>query len=128
MSRREIIILVVVGVVIATITGLFTAFITTRSPSDNITSKNILMVNSYILHYGTYIGTESEYDYETDKVTTKEKKLVLKKDKIINNDTTQNFIVKGNKLVVNGYEMYEVSGDNTLIMLAGEGVEFKYEK
>ena len=35
--------------------------------------------------------------------------------------------VKGNKIYVNGFEMYEVPADNKMVLLAGEGVEYNYE-
>ena len=49
-------------------------------------------------------------------------RVVLTKDTINN----QTYIIKGNSLYVNNIEMYKVSANNKIAVLAGGGVEVEY--
>lgn len=120
MSKKQIIILVIVFVLVALISTISIYLL--LNPKNKSTS-NDLKVGNYTLTYGKYKGTETEYDNNTNKVISKEIKIELTKDKINNED----YIVKGESLYVNGFELYKVVSNNKILLLAGEGVEFIYE-
>ena len=120
MSKKQIIILVIVFVLVALISTISIYLL--LNPKNKSTS-NDLKVGKYTLTYGKYKGTETEYDNDTNKVISKEIKIELTKDKINNED----YIVKGESLYVNGFELYKVVSNNKILLLAGEGVEFIYE-
>ncbi len=126
MSKKEIIILVIVFLLVVSISTVSIYFIINKKPSgnsDDNPTNSVLKVGKYSLEYGTYKGTESEYNPDTEKVEKKEIKVVLSNNKI--NDTK--YEVKGTSLYVNGYEMYKVIANNKMELLAGEGVELVYE-
>lgn len=126
MSKKEIIILVIVFLLVVSISTVSIYFIINKKPSGNSAdnpTNSVLKVGKYSLEYGTYKGTESEYNPDTEKVEKKEIKVVLSNNKI--NDTK--YEVKGTSLYVNGYEMYKVIANNKMELLAGEGVELVYE-
>ena len=126
MSKKEIIILVIVFLLVVSISTVSIYFIINKKPSGNsvnTSTNSLLKVGKYSLEYGTYKGTESEYNLDTEKVEKKEIKVVLSNNKI--NDTK--YEVKGTSLYVNGYEMYKVIANNKMELLAGEGVELVYE-
>ena len=127
LSKKEIIILVIVFLIVVAISTVTIYSIINKKPSGNgVDDKvsNTLKVGNYSLKYGTYKGMETEYNHDTKKTEKKEIKLVLSKDKI--NDTK--YEVKGTSLYVNGYEMYKVIANNKMELLAGEGVELVYEE
>ena len=130
MSKKQIIILIVVGLVMFISTFLGVYFLTNdkESSSSNKKQDSAIVLKDYKLQYGTYVGEESEYNPDTKKTETKKVKIKVTKDKI--ND--QEYIVKGNSIYIksNGkeIEMYEVTADNAFTLLAGSGIEYKLEK
>ena len=119
MSKKEIIILIVTFILVMLISALITS-----SNSDSKKESVELQVGDYVLKYGTYKGIGTEYNYDTNKNEEKEITLILAKDKINN----QTYEVKGLSLYVNGIEMYKITANNKFTLLAGEGVDFVYEK
>ena len=93
---------------------------------DN-TKINIIKTDKYTLEYGNYKGFEIDYDYAKQKAYQKEVHAILSKNKITINGISEKFKVKGNKLYINKTEMYEVIGNNKLLMLAGGGIIFEHE-
>ena len=130
LSKKEIIILVIVFLLVIFISTISIYFIINRNPNqkkeNNVSSpsiSNVLKVGEYSLKYGLYKGIVNEYNSDTEKLEKKEITLTLSKSKI--NDEI--YEVKGMSLYVNGYEMYKVIANNKIELLAGEGVEFIYE-
>ena len=130
LSKKEILILVIVFLVVVPISALSIYTIINKTPGktkenkvNSLTTNNVLKVGEYSLKYGTYKGIENEYDPDTEKVEKKEIKLVLSKSEI----NGEKYEVKGMSLFVNGYEMYKVIANNKMELLAGEGVELVYE-
>lgn len=128
MSKKEFIFLIIVFLSVIVISTLSTYFIFNKNHSKNIdeSSKTInsLKVGNYTLRYGQYKGIEEEYNTDTQKLEKREIKLNLSKNKI--ND--ERYEVKGMSLYINGYEMYKVIANDKIKLLAGEGVDFEYER
>ena len=84
-------------------------------------------VENYTLACGIYKGYETVYNNDTQKTMKKEVIAILGKNTITINSITSKFKIKNNKLYVNGYEMYEVIGNNKFHLLAGGGIYFNHE-
>lgn len=130
MSKKQIVILCIVGVCV---TLIFTigAFLVTKNSNTKEENKvsTKLKVGQYELEYGIYIGEESEYNSDTGKVEKKEIKLELNNDNSYTiNGTKTTFTIIKDKLYVDGNEMIEVTDNNKLTLLAGSGVEFNYKE
>lgn len=91
------------------------------------TQKEVIKAGGYTLKCGRYKGYETYYDYENKKVKTKEVFATLTKNEIIINGISTQYSIMDNKLYVNNRVMYEIIGNNKLLMLAGGGIIFKYE-
>ena len=127
MNKKQIIILVVVGVVlfIATFAGVYILKTNDdgkpKKKEEKI--KDAIVLKDYTVKYGTYIGEEKEYNPDTDKIDTKKVKIEVTKDTINN----EKYTVKENSLYVNGYILYEVTANNEFKLLAGSGIDYKLE-
>lgn len=86
-----------------------------------------IKTNDYTLEYGTYKGYETDYDHETQTMISKKIFAVLTKKEIIINGIPAKYKIKDNKMYVNNRLMYEIIGNNKLIMLAGGGIIFEHE-
>ena len=122
MSKKEFLILIIVFISVIAISALSIYFIFNKDESPKI--SNVLKVGDYTLQYGQYKGIEEEYNADTQTVEKKEIILNLSKNKI--ND--EFYEVKGMSLYINGYEMYKVIANDKIKLLAGEGVDFEYER
>ncbi len=92
----------------------------------NVQNK-IIKAGNYTLECGKYKGYETDYDYASQKPFDKEIIATLTKKEIIINGIAEKYKVKGNKLYIGKQEMYEVTGNNKMLMLAGGGVKFEHE-
>lgn len=122
MSKKEFLILIIVFLSVIAISALSIYFIFNKDESSKI--SNVLKVGDYTLQYGQYKGIEEEYNADTQTLEKKEIILNLSKNKI--ND--EFYEVKGMSLYINGYEMYKVIANDKIKLLAGEGVDFEYER
>lgn len=122
MSKKEFLILIIVFISVIVISALSIYFIFNKDESSKI--SNVLKVGDYTLQYGYYKGIEEEYNADTQTLEKKEIILNLSKNKI--ND--EFYEVKGMSLYINGYEMYKVIANDKIKLLAGEGVDFEYER
>ena len=122
MSKKEFLILIIVFISVIVISALSIYFIFNKDESSKI--SNVLKVGDYTLQYGQYKGIEEEYNADTQTLEKKEIILNLSKNKI--ND--EFYEVKGMSLYINGYEMYKVIANDKIKLLAGEGVDFEYER
>lgn len=122
MSKKEFLILIIVFISVIAISALSIYFIFNKDESPKI--SNVLKVGDYTLQYGQYKGIEEEYNADTQTLEKKEIILNLSKNKI--ND--EFYEVKGMSLYINGYEMYKVIANDKIKLLAGEGVDFEYER
>lgn len=122
MSKKEFLILIIVFISVIVISALSIYFIFNKDESSKI--SNVLKVGDYTLQYGQYKGVEEEYNADTQTLEKKETILNLSKNKI--ND--EFYEVKGMSLYINGYEMYKVIANDKIKLLAGEGVDFEYER
>ena len=129
MNKKQILILIVVGLVIFLAT-FFGVYLLSSNDDGKPVEKKVnnsrdgIVLKDYKLQYGTYIGNEKEYNDKTGAVTNKAVKMTVTKETINN----EKYIVKGNSIYVNGYEMYVVTKDNQLKLLAGSGIDYKLEK
>ena len=127
MSIKQIILLIVVFFSVLLFSTLLSFIVFSSigdSSSKSSSNDNVLKVGKYTLNYGKYVGYETDYDDSTKKVEKKEKSFILTKDKI----NGEKYEVNGNKLRVNQFDLYEVVGNNKISLLAGEGVDYEYEK
>lgn len=128
MSKKEILVLIIVFLSVIIISSLSIYFIFNNNHGKNTdeSSKisNVLKVGDYTLRYGQYKGIEKEYNADTQIVEKKEIILNLSKYKI--ND--EFYEIKGMSLYINGYEMYKVIANDKIKLLVGEGVDFEYER
>lgn len=122
MSKKEFLILIIVFISVIVISALSIYFIFNKDENPKI--SNVLKVGDYTLQYGQYKGVEEEYNADTQTLEKKEIILYLSKNKI--ND--EFYEVKGMSLYINGYEMYKVIANDKIKLLAGEGVDFEYER
>ena len=122
MSKKEILVLIIVILSVIIISSLSIYFIFNKDENPKI--RNVLKVGDYTLQYGQYKGVEEEYNADTQTLEKKEIILNLSKNKI--ND--EFYEVKGMSLYINGYEMYKVIANDKIKLLAGEGVDFEYER
>ena len=122
MSKKEFLILIIVFISVIAISALSIYFIFNKDENPKI--SNVLKVGDYTLQYGQYKGIEEEYNADTQTLEKKEIILNLSKNKI--ND--EFYEVKGMSLYINGYEMYKVIANDKIKLLAGEGVDFEYER
>ena len=122
MSKKEFLILIIVFLSVIAISALSIYFIFNKDESPKI--SNVLKVGDYTLQYGQYKGIEEEYNADTQTLEKKEIILNLSKNKI--ND--EFYELKGMSLYINGYEMYKVIANDKIKLLAGEGVDFEYER
>lgn len=122
MSKKEFLILIIVFISVIVISALSIYFIFNKDENPKI--SNVLKVGDYTLQYGQYKGIEEEYNADTQTLEKKEIILNLSKNKI--ND--EFYEVKGMSLYINGYEMYKVIANDKIKLLAGEGVDFEYER
>ena len=121
-SKKEFLILIIVFISVIVISALSIYFIFNKDENPKI--SNVLKVGDYTLQYGQYKGVEEEYNADTQTLEKKEIILNLSKNKI--ND--EFYEVKGMSLYINGYEMYKVIANDKIKLLAGEGVDFEYER
>lgn len=127
MSKKEILILIGVGVCCLLVSGLVSYSI--ASPKKEKEAVNIVQVGKYTLHMGTYKGTYEEYNPDTNKNETKEgPKIILSKDTIEKDGVKENYTIKGNSIYIKDVEMYQIEGNDKFILLVGSGVEYSYEK
>ena len=96
---------------------------------DKDTKEEYLKVGKYKLQYGTYKGTEEEYDSDKEKTIKTEVKVELTKDKMIVNGNSMNYKVKDdNYIYINEVKMYEVTANNKFTLIAGAGIDFELVK
>lgn len=129
MSKKEIITLVIVGMLMFSVSLGFVFYKSFKVENHvNNEADKSLKVGEYLLAYGTYRAIEKEYDQDLGKYIEKEVVLTLSKEKVTINGESNSYLVKDNSLYVNGVMMYKVEANNRFSMLAGGGVEFNYEK
>ena len=111
--------------------ALFFVFLTVPAAAcpffnkDNTAKSCVIKAENYTLECGTYRGYETDYDYKAQKPFKKEVIADISKNKITINGISEKFKVKGNKLYIKKTVMYEITGNNRLLMLAGGGIIFE---
>ena len=96
---------------------------------DTKKEEDYLTVGKYKLKYGTYKGINKQYDETTGKTKDVEMTLELTKTKITTNGVSNSYVTKSDGYIyINNTQMYEVTGDNKMTLLAGAGVEFEFYK
>ena len=128
MNKKQIIILIIVGLVIfiATFFGVYLQ-LTNDDGKPKETKKavdNAIILKDYKVTYGTYVGVEKEYNDKTQAITSKNVKMNVSKDSI----NGEKYVVKDNSIYVNGYELYKVTNNDELKLLAGSGIEYKLDR
>ena len=125
MNKKQIITLIVIGIIVLGGSFFITYKIQNKNTSSTVKPNEILKLKDYTLEYATYVGEEKEYDPETKKTNTKKVKIKVTKDSI----DDQKYKVKDNFIYIkDDILMYEVTGNNEFTLLAGAGVDFKLEK
>ena len=132
MNKKQIIILIIVAIVTFALAFCLVFLVGGNKNDEQKGSKtkteekenNYIKTKDYKLAYGTYVGEETEYNPDSQKVTKKKVELELNKNTINN----QSYKVKENSIYVYETEMYEVTGNNKFILLAGEGIEYSLKK
>ena len=95
--------------------------------TNTTTDKNHITVGGYTLKYGTYKGIESNYDWEEQKEINREIILVLSSDKIRFDGQLLSYSISGNKIIANGFAMFQVNRNNEITLLAGMCPELTYQ-
>jgi flagellar basal body-associated protein FliL len=128
MSKKQIIVLIVVGLILFAATFLGVYLLRTNDDGKiekkKIKPKNAIVLKDYTVAYGTYIGEEKEYNPDTKKIESQKVKIEVTKDTINN----QKYTVKNNSIYIDGFELYEVKKNNEFTLLAGAGTDYKLEK
>ncbi len=102
-------------------------FISSQVFAEDNTQKVCIKAGGYTLECGKYKGYEADYNHKTKKPFKKLVVAEIGKNKITINGITTKLKVKGNKLYIGKNEMYEIIGNNKLLMLAGGGITFEHE-
>lgn len=128
MNKKQLIVLVVVGLVIFVATFFGVYLLSTNDDGRPKKSKNdvdnAIILKDYKVTYGTYIGIEKEYNDKTQAITNKTVKMEVTKDTI----NKEKYVVKDNSIYVNGYELYKVTKNDELKLLAGSGIDYRLDK
>ena len=129
MDKKQIGMLAIIGILVIALTVGITYFLLKpKSESkSSINNKSEIKVGNYTIKYGKYVGVSEEYNPDTDSVDKKEVYLTLTETMIKIDDNTQTYKVVENKIITSSSLEYEVIGNNRIMLLAGGGVEYKYE-
>ena len=130
MNKKEIITLIIVGVLVAAGAGVGGFFLarsiaSSSSSSDdttkttNPTEDDTLTVNGYTLKYGQYASAERDENGNRQVQTV----VVLNKDNFIAQGQTVKYSVENDRIKLESGLTYQVIGDNKLLLEAGAGVE-----
>ena len=96
-----------------------------KDDSSKKTEEETLKVGRYTVHYGTYEGTEEDYD--GSKVVSRTLTLKLTKDTItFNNGEPLKYTVSGSQLKIIGAPV-TVIGNDKIRVDAGSGVDYKWK-
>ena len=132
MSKKEISIIILIGVVIFSLTIIIMYLISNNKTHNNKSeSKNdtkILTVGKYKVSYGKYNGVEEEYDPETENTNKKDVFLEISKTMIKSGDHNETYTIKNYKIVTSNGLEYEVIGNNKLELLVGGGIIYEYQE
>lgn len=77
MSKKEILILIIVFLSVIVIAALSMYFIFSKTTDESSKISNVLKVGDYTLRYGQYKGIEEEYTADTQ--TLEKKEIILNK-------------------------------------------------
>ena len=128
MSKKQVIVLIVVGLILFAATFFGVYLLRTNDDGKPVKKdtkpKNAIILKNYYVSYGTYIGEEKEYNPDTKKKKRKKVKIEVTKDTINN----QKYTVKDNSIYIDGFLLYEVKTNNEFTLLAGAGTDYKLEK
>ena len=128
MNKKQIGILVGVGIIAFAITIGVIYFMTNKNDSGNKKgTKTEIVVGNYKLKYGKYKGVSEEYDPDSDKMNQETLYIEITDTMLKSGDHNETYTIKGNKIVTSNNIEYEVTANNKLVLLAGGGVEFNYE-
>ena len=127
MSKKQIIIIVIVGIVTFLLTFSLTYELLGNKDKILSSDDTVLKLDNYTLKYGKYTGIEEAYNQDNGKVIKTESKMELTKKEIKVNSYKSTYSVKGNKLITSSGIEYEVFDNNKLRLLAGSGIEYGYE-
>ena len=130
MNKKEIITLIIVGVLVAAGAGVGGFFLarsiaSSSSSSDdttkttNPTEDDTLTVNGYTLKYGQYASAERDENGNRQVQTV----VFLNKDNFIAQGQTVKYSVENDRIKLESGLTYQVIGDNKLLLEAGAGVE-----
>ena len=126
MNQKEILIVIIAGIISFLIS--FFLFYSPSTDKENNNNNQKLSIVTYTLNYGTYKGYETEYNPDTKKAKKKEIKIELTKDNLKINNEMKNYTIENDTIYIDKNPIYKITGNNKFILLAGSGVEFKYEK
>ena len=135
MNKKEIITLIIVGVLVAAGAGVGGFFLarsiaSSSSSSDdttkttNPTEDDTLTVNGYTLKYGQYTSAERDKNGNRQVQTV----AVLNKDNFIAQGQTLKYSVENDRIKLESGLTYQVIGDNKLLLEAGAGIELSYQE
>ena len=135
MNKKEIATLIVTGILVFFI-AIFGGYHLAKTPSNasndtpnnSASSKDSVKAGSHTLHYGNYVGISAEYDPDTNKTTSSETVIILQKDKIIIGGIPKTYTIEGSHIKVDGSLMINVTSNDTFVVEAGTGVEYKYQE
>ena len=135
MNKKEIITLIIIGVLVAAGAGVGGFFLarsiaSSSSSSDdttkttNPTEDDTLTVNGYTLKYGQYASAERDKNGNRQVQTV----VVLNKDNFIAQGQTVKYSVENDRIKLESGLTYQVIGDNKLLLEAGAGIELSYQE
>jgi hypothetical protein len=135
MNKKEIITLIIVGVLVAAGAGVGGFFLargiaSSSSSSDDTTKTtsktedDTLTVNGYTLKYGQYASAERDENGNRQVQTV----VFLNKDNFIAQGQTVKYSVENDRIKLESGLTYQVIGDNKLLLEAGAGVELSYQE
>lgn len=127
MNKKQIIIILIVGIVTFLLTTALTYEILSNKDKILSSDETVLQLDKYTLKYGKYKGIEEAYNQDNGKIIKTESKMELTKTEIKVKSYKSTYSVKGNKLITSSGIEYEAFGNNKIRLLAGSGIEYTYE-
>lgn len=140
MNKKEIITLIILGVVLLAGAGVGGFFLgrsfgssdsgeTTSKTTENTdtktadSSEDAVKVGSYSLKTGKY--ATADRDTQGNRVV--QTVVVLRKDGFVREGKTYNYAINGDRIKLESGITYQATSNDTILLEAGGGVEFKYQ-
>lgn len=138
MNKKEIATVIIIGVLVAVGAGVGGFFLThslgsdsssnssdnkTEEKTENKTATDTVKVGKFTLKTGKY--ATADRDSKGNRVV--QTVVVLRKDGFVREGKTYKYTVNGDRIKLESGITYQATSNDTILLEAGAGVEFKYQ-